>query len=224
MIPPILALLFLGLLTLILPWMAWASRKQLSLLESMPKGAFYSQAIFVQILLGIFSLIVARFNNLRLPLARSSGNPDEMLFAGALLIGSLILMMVGLRSSSDDQLTLLRLFAPTTFRHQVSWVSLSLVVAIVEEITYRAVLPEILGRAFHDMLVVMIIGSLLFGAAHLLQGVSSALIAAAMGFCFHLLVLSTGRLNSAIVVHFLYDTIVGFYLGRIFRLTDEEQH
>jgi membrane protease YdiL (CAAX protease family) len=66
----------------------------------------------------------------------------------------------------------------------------------------------------------MIISSLIFGAAHLLQGVESALIAAFIGFALHILVASSGRLNSASVVHFVYDAIAGFYIGK--RLAEED--
>ena len=129
-------------------------------------------------------------------------------------------VFTGLRYSSDHQRMLLRLLAPVTHDERVWWMVLSLVVAFVEEITYRAVLPAIVGGLFPNLLIVIIVSSLIFGAAHLLQGVEAAIMAALIGFGLHVLVVTGGRLNSAIVVHFLYDAVAGFYIGK--RLAEED--
>jgi membrane protease YdiL (CAAX protease family) len=208
-------------LVVILPWLAWASRQQLAVLREVPRGAFYAQALLIQVLLGALALGVAHVDRLELSFLRPSAQPnDELKIAIVLTFGALMLLGVGLRYSNDQQRTLLKMLAPVTFEERVWWVVLTLAIAFVEEITYRAVLPQILSGLIPDLLVVMIISSLIFGAAHLLQGVESALIAAFIGFALHILVASSGRLNSAIVVHFVYDAIAGFYIGK--RLAEED--
>jgi membrane protease YdiL (CAAX protease family) len=221
MLAPLLTFTLLGVLVVILPWLAWVSRQQLALLREVPRGAFYAQALLIQVLLGGLALAVAHVDNFELSFLRPSPGPsDELKIAIVLTFGGLLLLAVGLRYSSDQQRTLLKMLAPVTFEERVWWVVLTLAVAFVEEITYRAVLPQILGGLIPNLLVVMILSSLIFGAAHLLQGVESAVMAALIGFGLHILVASSGRLNSAIVVHFVYDAVAGFYIGK--RLAEED--
>lgn len=224
MLAPILTLVFLGVLAVILPWMAWASRQQLTLLRSVPKPAFYTQAILVQLLLGGFSMLVAYANKFELAFFGPGANQqNELIVAIVITASALLLLMVGLRYADAEQRRLYRIMTPVTFSEKIFWTVLTLVVAFAEEITYRSVLPQILQLAIPEPLVVVIVSSLLFGAAHLLQGVSAAVTATFIGLALHTLVLTGGRLNSAIAVHFLYDVVAGFYIGqRLAREAEEE--
>jgi hypothetical protein len=109
MLATILTLTFLGVLVVILPWLAWASRQQLAVLREVPRGAFYAQALLIQVLLGALALGVAHVDRLELSFLRPSAQPnDELKIAIVLTFGALMLLGVGLRYSNDQQRTLLR--------------------------------------------------------------------------------------------------------------------
>lgn len=73
----------------------------------------------------------------------------------------------------------------------------------------------ILNRLLRNWWAAALISSLLFALAHLLQGWRSAGVVGVFGFLFHLLVVATGGLYYAILVHFAYDLTAGWRLGRV---------
>lgn len=108
----------------------------------------------------------------------------------------------------------LLLFLPETRRDFLLWIPISLLAGISEECAYR--------RTAFDLLV-LIAGSarfalaacvIAFAAAHLYQGWKAAAAIGLLGLLSHLAVFLTGGLYLSIVVHAVYDLLVGWVAMR----------
>jgi membrane protease YdiL (CAAX protease family) len=78
---------------------------------------------------------------------------------------------------------------------------------VCEEIIYRGLLFFLLQSIFSNMptLLVLIVSSVIFGCAHVYQGVSGVAKTAAIGLIFGHLFLATGSLIPPMILHFLID-------------------
>jgi membrane protease YdiL (CAAX protease family) len=76
---------------------------------------------------------------------------------------------------------------------------------VVEEVLYRGLLLAAALSAGLSPVAAMVLTSILFGVAHLYQGWPGIVLTAVVGFAMALLVVPTGSLVMAIVVHVLLD-------------------
>ena len=89
--------------------------------------------------------------------------------------------------------------------------------AVVEEFAYRGVLFALASRFFDSWIVSAALSALVFGLTHAAQGWRGVVLSGVFGLGFQLLVLWSGGLLLAIVVHLIYDVGVQLVAPRIMR-------
>ncbi len=96
---------------------------------------------------------------------------------------------------------------PRTGEERAWWIFVSLTAGICEEILYRGFLIHyFLAAPFHaGLLLAVIISSVIFGAAHLYQGVAGVISTTILGLIFSSIFLMTGSLLVPMVLHALID-------------------
>jgi uncharacterized protein len=95
-------------------------------------------------------------------------------------------------------------FLPKSPRALAWGIALSIAAGVVEEIAYRGFLVTYVS-SFAPVWVSIVVSSLLFGAAHLYQGVAGVLATTALGVIFAVIYLSTGSLLLPMLLHALID-------------------
>ena len=106
---------------------------------------------------------------------------------------------------------------PATKGERTAWLFICVIVAISEEIIYRAVSFGLFYRLTGSYWIAITIAAAVFALNHLVQGWISAGTIFIIGLGFHLLVQITGGLYAAIAAHFIYDLLAGIIFGRIAR-------
>ncbi|HUO84691.1 MAG TPA: CPBP family intramembrane glutamic endopeptidase [Thermoanaerobaculia bacterium] len=207
------AIVFFLITGLVIPILAWISKRALDTGLVVPRIPFYLESGALQVLMLPFAVWVGLRSGIAIPL-RGGFAIDDLLAGTALLVVALVAMFVSLPRMSKERRTRLEQIVPRTRSERMLWLAVSTAAAFNEEITYRGVMPALLLLMIDPWWVAAVVSSILFGLAHLVQGFTSTLIIMVFGFAFHLLVLFTGTLWIAIAVHLLYDLIAGYSLGR----------
>lgn len=213
--------IFLVIVTLVLPILAWTSKRRFDEGFTFPRLPFYVEALFLQGALLFLSLYVVERHQLFLRFHASAG-ARAWIEAALLFVAAMILMFVSLRLSGASTKERLRRILPQTGRERLLWIAVSLAAAVAEEVTYRGVLATIALRFTEEWWIATVITSAAFGLAHLVQGWKSAMIVAIFGAAFQWITWRSGSLLPAIVVHFLYDAIAGFAIPRSLGAPDFE--
>lgn len=208
--------IFLTVLVFVVPALAWMSRKVLDdEAITIPRSAFYIEAIVLQIALLALAVWMMYERDIAIPLGG-----DVTFFAVGLMLGALIfalaVMFAGWRLTSDSRRNRLLKIAPRTPQERSLWIVVSICAAMCEEIIFRGALFELFrGVAGGSWWPAAIAAAIVFGLAHLAQGVTSALLVMIFGLALQALVAATGGLLVVIILHFLYDLVVGLVVGRI---------
>lgn len=118
---------------------------------------------------------------------------------------------VSIRRFSSDRLDKIRprladvdLIAPRTSTEYRWFMALSLTAGVCEELLYRGFLTWLLA-SYMPVVVAIIIVSLAFGAGHGYQGVKGILKTATVGLVMSIVVLASGWLIPAMVIHAIMD-------------------
>lgn len=208
------AIAFLVVTGLVIPVLAYTSKRHLDRGIVIPRLPFYAEAITLHLLLLAGSFYVAAQNRIILfRLFRPAAT--SVLLALALLGTALLTAWIGWRRADQATRERLSMIVPVTVQERLAWVGVSLAAGVTEEIAYRGVLVTVLNRLLRNWWIAALISSALFALAHLLQGWRSSAVVGVFGFLFHLLVVATGGLYFAILVHFVYDLAAGWQLGRV---------
>jgi membrane protease YdiL (CAAX protease family) len=207
--------LFLVLLAVVIPSLAWMGRRQIASGVEIPRAAVYGQALFSQALIGGFAFAVAwRTHTSLVPWFQIDTHPLVVALALLLLTIAVTGMLLGLRRITEMERRIFEILAPATRSERFQWVAICAVVGLTEEFVYRAVLPDVL-QEFNDHPAFIIgVSSVVFGLAHLLQGWKGFAITALFAVPLHILVYLSGTLLHVIVIHFVYDVIAGFAIRR----------
>ncbi|HVT45474.1 MAG TPA: type II CAAX endopeptidase family protein [Thermoanaerobaculia bacterium] len=206
---------FLILTVVVLPLLAWLSKKKLDQGFTFPRLPFYLESIGIQTILLTASVTVAWLS--RIPLRFDLPDPGEIVLGLGVLFVALATMVLGWRLASEITKQRLLAIVPATRKERIVWIVVSAAAALGEEVTYRGVLFELMHGVFGTWLVAALIASTIFAGAHLVQGWKNAGIIVVFAFVFHLLVRVTGSLTTAVAIHFLYDLITGYTLPRLER-------
>lgn len=175
------------------------------------RGALSSFAI-----LGLFSWLVAW----RVGIPWTVIHPLDVrsaLLAAALLALLLAWAPIGwsMRSEREKRRTLA--VAPETPAQALAWIGIALGAGVIEEIVWRGVLYACVVWLVRSPWIAIPACAIPFGLAHAIQGARGMLVAGIIGALMHGLVLLTGSLLPAMLVHFLYDAIVVFLLRTLGR-------
>ena len=180
------------------------------------RRVFFRQLIGVQMVLLAMSVFVALTNHIVL-FPRPTLRLKDV-FAGAIFlalgIGRLLLRWrFGSGKISEERKQRLKHLVPESFKEKWLWLALCLIAAIAEEVGYRGVMFTLFMRIVGIWWVATTICALLFALGHMVQGWKSASSIFLFAFGFHILVLISGTLYTAMLVHFLYDVTAGVILG-----------
>jgi len=156
------------------------------------------------------------------------GTFARVIVAGALITGIVaaqVMTLIAMRSNEKmrakigEALRPLYFILPVTREERRWWVAVSLTAGVCEEIVYRGFLiPYFMGApASFPVTLAMIASSLVFGLAHIYQGVRGAIGTAILGMVFAVLFVTTGNLWVPIVLHALID-------ARLLLMIDEGQN
>jgi len=107
------------------------------------------------------------------------------------------------------------LLIPSTPAEGRAWIFVSITAGVCEELLYRGFVGFYLGR-WMPLWTVAVVGSLVFGIAHLYQGPKNAVRTALVGALHWALYLITGSILPGMVLHTAIDLQGGRVLRRVF--------
>lgn len=207
---------FIAFITLFLPWAVVRNRDAALAMAWIPLADRFVAMLVPQIVLGVLALATAWIEGVALFPARFP--PVGAWLAGSVfLVATVALVRPYWRRSIEDLKPTWRLFAPTNARERRMWVALSLSAGLAEEWVWRGVLPALITEVTGSLPAAIAISIASFAVAHAIQGPRSMLAIAGIAAAFHMLVLISGSLYVAMVVHFVYDVIAGFTYERFAR-------
>ena len=142
--------------------------------------------------------------------------PVDVAAAAAALGACFLLRAISraIRSEEERRALMVYRLAP---RSRGEWLLLgvvALVASVTEEIAYRGVGVAILRYATGSLAAAVLACAAAFAVAHALQGWKSGLVIFVMALVFHGLVLFTGTLLLAMLVHLVYDVVAGILIAR----------
>ena len=200
----------------LMPWGAWKNRNRLATAELPRKKRYFATVILQQLLLTAISVVVAWKLGIGLfaPYRPALGG----VVAAALVLATAVIALAPewrRQAASGDRRV--QLIAPIDPVDHVLWTAISAFAAIGEEITYRGVLYWVLFQLTGSIVASVAIAASVFGGSHMVQGWKAAVVVTGFAVAFHGLVIATGSLYPAMVVHFLYDLVAGVSYGRYAR-------
>jgi uncharacterized protein len=142
------------------------------------------------------------------------GHIVRVLVAGALIGGmaAQVVMLLAIHASEKTRAKIAEALRPMYFILPVTreerrwWIAVSLTAGVCEEIVYRGFLiPYFMVHANLPVTLAIIASSLVFGMAHIYQGLRGAIGAALLGMVFAVLFVMTGNLWVPITLHALID-------------------
>jgi membrane protease YdiL (CAAX protease family) len=207
-------MLFLGLVA---PALSLVNARRLARSTLLPPRSVMARGALMSFaLLGGLSWVVARAVGIPWAVIR----PLDARSAG-LAIGTLALLLawapIGWRMRSERHKQRTLAMVPRTPGQALAWIGISLGAGVVEEIVWRGVLYACVAWLVKSPWLAVPLCAIPFGLVHAIQGARAMLITSLIGVLMHLLVLATGSLLPAMLVHFLYDAIVGFLVRELGR-------
>jgi membrane protease YdiL (CAAX protease family) len=108
-------------------------------------------------------------------------------------------------------------FLPNTAAERMAWIALSLTAGVCEEVLFRGFFIRFLHEGGFGLPLIAALGasSLIFGLAHIYQGLKGVVGTTVAGFALGLLFLLSGSLTACIVLHVLLDLQAPFILHPI---------
>lgn len=206
------ATLFLVATGIVLPLLAFVSKRRLDAGFPIARMPFYLEAIILQMILLAGAYTVATFNRIH-PFGKSLLEWRDLAAGIVVFLAAVGAMELAWHFSDAKSRERLLAIVPSNGVEKAMWFGLAASAAIAEEVTYRGVLFALLNRITHNWWIAAIVASVIFALAHLVQGWSSAAAIAGFAFVFHLLVRFTGSLFVVIAIHFAYDVVAGFSLA-----------
>jgi hypothetical protein len=118
------------------------------------------------------------------------------------------------RTPAERERLWVRRILPRTPAERRGWIVISAGAAIAEEVAYRGAFVAVATMVTGSALVAVLASAVAFAAVHAPQGVSGTGYVFLIALLHQALVLFTGTLLVAIVVHFAYDVVAGLWLAR----------
>ncbi len=181
------------------------------------RGAVHANTLItLTVLLGIAAVVALREDLQLFPVWRP-GWIDIAAIAGFMVAS---LTMLAGRSRTLDGPERIRLEAITMSnwrdpRQLLPYTLICIMAGLAEEVAFRGVLSRLLERELGSSFAATAIASLAFGLAHAMQGFAGAVLASLFALAFHMIVIATGDLYSAIIAHAAYDLIAGVVVARM---------
>ena len=184
-------------------------------LEALSRTALYVQLLVIQLILAVLGALAAY--GMDLPIVWRARVDPRTLVASTALLTLAVFLSLALRDRRKSRPELSKLLAPHTPGEWMLWSVGMVATAVVEEFAYRGVLFALASRFFDSWIVSAALSALVFGLTHAAQGWRGVVLSGVFGLGFQLLVLWSGGLLLAIVVHLIYDVGVQLVAPRIMR-------
>ena len=206
--------LHIGFFGLMVPWLAWRSRRLLDQYSTLPRSTHFVRVIVQLLLFLVASLLVAWVEDIVvLPAWRPRAVP--VVLATVLVVVGLVAMRPIWRRSIERRDLKARFFMPTTARERRLWAGLSVAAGVSEEVTYRGVLFALLAVVTGSTWLAAALSAVAFGLSHAVQGWKAAGAVTMIALLLHGLVALDGTLYPAIAAHAMYDWLAGLEHGRL---------
>lgn len=207
---------YLALFGGLIPVAAIRSKRLLDARPLPPRKRYFASVILQQLVFLAITLATAWYLGLDLP-GIYRPTPGNLATAALMLALAVGLLRPRWRSQVERRVRRVQLITPVDAADHGLWALISLLAGIGEELCYRGVMFELLGRLTGSVPAAVGLASLAFAGGHALQGWRSAAVTGIFALGFHGLVLQSGSLIPAMVVHAGYDLIAGFSYGRLAR-------
>ena len=227
MMPGVPSLVFLAYLLGILPGGALRSGRRVGQLLGDAPGrgsardrlAVWTSTLVAQAILLLLAVVAGRSFGFRF--FGFAARPIDWAAAAAALAACFALRAVAraIRSEEERRSLLVYRLAPQTRIEWILWGCVALLASVTEEIAYRGVGVAILHVWTGSLAAAVVVCAVAFAVAHALQGWKSGVVILVMAFLFHALVLFTGTLVPAMLVHLVYDVVAAVAIAREARVT-----
>jgi membrane protease YdiL (CAAX protease family) len=180
----------------------------------------YAQALFTHALLLGAAFAAARAEGVVL-FPRMAVERRDLIAAALTLLAVVAIGDLSWRSRSpaDRARLWVRRILPHTRAERRAWILVSAGAAIAEEVAYRGVFAGLATTATGSLPIAVLASAIAFAAVHAPQGLAGIGYVFVIALVHQALVLVTGTLVLAIVVHFAYDVLAGLWLARRHGLT-----
>lgn len=209
--PAFTAIVFLAIIGIAIPFLAWQSKKVLDAGAIIPRMPFYLQAIVLQFILFAIAVGTAFSNGLHVAFTLPIQSRPWAI-GGWVLVAAVAILIIGWSAASNEARDRVSMIVPRSALERLVWIAVCASAAIAEETAYRGTLLRLLEQMTGDWTVGAVIASILFGLAHLLQGWKSVPFVIVFGFVLHLVTGITGSLAICIIIHFSYDMAAGLII------------
>ncbi len=212
-------ILYVVLVGVYIPIAATRTRARLAA-SAQPIGpAFRKNAAVVQLVILGLGLMVAWTHGIQ-SLPAPSVAWQWWLVLPALAIGELVRWVFWTSMTTEQRRTAwVRNILPSR-AELPEWTVLTLLASVTEEITYRGLLFGILATATGSVPVASVLCAISFGAAHAPQGARSQILVGILSLLLHALVIISGSLFPAMVVHAAANMISGIRAPSRFKSLD----
>ncbi len=133
-------------------------------------------------------------------------------FGSLIVLGTAGALLRVARLHPEDVRGIVSKLAPASPLELLAWLLLSITAGICEELIFRGYLQQQFSAITRNTGVGIAIAALIFGAAHLYEGVSGALLIALFGALFGLLAHYRRSLRAGMFAHAWHDALSGFVL------------
>jgi uncharacterized protein len=137
---------------------------------------------------------------------------DVVLALGTWIVSLIVLIIVSflLRLSGSVSVDVARHLAPHGPVEDTLWVMVAITAGICEETIFRGYLQRQFIAWFQNVPVGVVLSAILFGAAHIYQGVRLGIVIAVYGLVFGILAQARGNIRPGMIMHAWQDTFSGF--------------
>ncbi len=207
-------IVFLLLVGLWLPYLAWKSARRLGTRPlPMSRPRFFVQIIATQVILFALAWFTARDNGIELwTLPRW---PVRSWTAAVVLL-ALTLLTLRLRWKARPVPQRARLYGmlPHDRRELVPYIGVCLAAGVGEEVVYRGVLTMLLMWPMHSYVAGALVSAAVFGISHSIQGWRAALAIFIISLMVQALVAFSHSLMPGMFMHAAYDFAAGILIPR----------
>jgi membrane protease YdiL (CAAX protease family) len=195
--------LFLYWIVILMPVLAWMSYRRLQKSTKLaPKIRRFQLSVTLLILTGVVSIQAAHANDVQISF---QGGIWSMIYASLIVTVLLAAIVRGRhRQPAEHRERIRLLYAPTRGAEYAWSIAGGTIAGIVEEIAYRAVLYELLGRSVGYGFS-LLISVVVFVLAHLPQGLRGAVGVTMLATIFHIVYVLSGSLLAPVLIHAIYD-------------------
>jgi membrane protease YdiL (CAAX protease family) len=181
------------------------------------RTAYFRSTAFTLTTFAAVSLVVANVE--RLPVLEGGiPHPARGFAAGVVMyVAAVLVMRPRWRKAVARGARVVHLFVADTRQERAWWLAVSVLAGFGEEVTWRGVQTGLLVPLVGDYWIAAALSGISFALAHAVQGWKSVCGIFVFALCFQLVVVASGSLLVAMLVHVAYDLTAGFTYGRLAR-------